>query len=211
MSRNRPIGQTSQDEAWVHLVRVRRKLAELEKLANPDCMQSFVWELNDFISSARKVTNYLGREPGRPAGFPQWVNAEFKKLRETDARFAFFVNVRNMSDKDGAIVPRLSEIRDQVVSVLELSESKETEFKHPETGETVAVFKPVGSDVTQRTITFRKRIPYYVLKGWEGEDVLTFLRNIVSTLEDFVSRAYAAYPNEATEFLTKVVGIQFRK
>jgi hypothetical protein len=187
-------------------VRVRRKLAELEKFANPDNMQTFVWELNDFISSARKVTNYLLREPGRPVGFRNWVDTEFRNLRQADARFAFFLNARNISDKDRAIVPRMSEIRDQVVSVLELSESKETEFKHPETGETIAVFRPIDRNATKRTITFRKRIPYYVLTGWEGEDVLTFLKSIVSTLEDFVDRAYTAYPNEATGFLTKAAG-----
>jgi hypothetical protein len=108
-------------------------------------------------------------------------------------------------------VPRISEIRDEVVSGLELFGDRETEFKHPETRETVAVFKPVNSSVASGTIKILRRTPYDVLDGWESEDVLTFLGNVVSALEDFVRRAYAAYPNEATDFLTKTARIQFRK
>jgi hypothetical protein len=211
MSGSRPIGQTNQGEAWLQLMWIRRKLTELEKLAYPDRIQGFVWELNDFLSSARKVLNYLRREPRRPKGFREWVEAEFKKLEHTDARFRFFLNARNISDKDMPVVPQMSEIRDEVVSRLELSGDRETEFKHPETGETVAVFRPVDSGVAPNTIKIYKRIPYYILDGWESEDVLTFLRNIVSTLEDFVRRAYEAYPDEATDFLTRAVGIRFRK
>ena len=202
MNRERPTGHTSECEAWLHLVRVRRKLEELEKLATQDRMQVFVWELNDFVSSARKVTNYLRREPGRPNGFRVWVDAEFKKLRG-DARFKFFLNLRDISDKDCAIVPRMAGMRDQIVAEIDLSDSKETELKHPETGETVAVLHRVSNSAAGGRIVVHKHTAHYVLDGWPAEDVLTFLGNIIATLDDFVRRAYAAYPNETSDHLGK--------
>lgn len=196
------IGQTNQVEAWLQLQRVKRKLPDLEKLAVPDSMQNFVWELNDFISSARKVPNYLRSEPGRPNGFEQWQQAEYKKLLR-DARFDFFRKLRNISDKNCAIVPRMAGIRDKVVAEIDLSESNEKELKHPETGETVAILhRCVGSSsVVGGKIVVHKHTPHYVLDGWPSEDVLTFLANIVVTLEDFVRRAYTAYPNETSVHL----------
>jgi hypothetical protein len=92
-------------------------------------------------------------------------------------------------------------IGEEVVAVLELSDSKETEFKHPETGETIAIFRPLDSSVTERTIKFHKRRPKYFLSGWDSEDIVTFLKNVVATLADFVDRAYRAYPSQATSFL----------
>ncbi|HTA60347.1 MAG TPA: hypothetical protein VK805_19495 [Candidatus Baltobacteraceae bacterium] len=169
----------------------------------PDTMQSFVWELNDFLSSARKVVNYLRYEPGRPTGFDEWQKPEYEKLVSGNARFAFFRKLRNVSDKNCAIVPRMAGICDRVVAEIALSDKKETEFKHPETGETVAVFLRAKNSGAGDKIVVHKRSPRYVLDGWPSEDVLTFLSNIVATLDDFVCRAYAAYPNEASVFLTK--------
>jgi hypothetical protein len=172
----------------MHLFRVKRKLEEVEKLAMQDNMQTFVWELNDFLSSARKVTNYLRREPRRPKGFREWVDAEFKKLRG-DARFNFFLNLRDISDKDCVIVPQMSGVRDEVVGVIDLSHSKETEFKHPETGETLAKIRRLVDGGGECKIMVHKRRPHYVLDGWDTEDVSSFLRGIVATLDDFVRRA----------------------
>ncbi|HEX2715615.1 MAG TPA: hypothetical protein VHM88_25825 [Candidatus Acidoferrales bacterium] len=120
----------------MHLQRVQRKLAELKNLAAPDTLQTFVWEFNDFISSARKVFNYLRREPGRPLGFQPWVDAEFKRL-SSDPRIRFFLDLRNVSDKDCAVVPSHSEIEIHLAGVIELADSAKTELKDAETGETI--------------------------------------------------------------------------
>ena len=64
----------------MQLVRVTRRLKQLESLATADKLQELVWELNDFISSARKVTIYLRSESGRPTGFRQWVDRESNVL-----------------------------------------------------------------------------------------------------------------------------------
>jgi hypothetical protein len=204
INRNRPTGQAGECEAWMHLVRINRKLAELEKLAASDRMQDFVWELNDFVSSARKVTNYLRSEPGRGKGFRQWVDDEFIKLRDAEARFRFFLDLRNISDKDCAIVPQMSGIHDEVVAVVDLS--KETELKHPETGETIAIFHRQREGVViGDKISVHKRKPIYTLEEWPDEDIFTFLKAVIASLEDFVSRAYSAFPNPTSEFLKRSV------
>src|SRR5258708_5851311 len=99
MAANRAISSTIEGEAWLHLVRVERRLAELKEFATPDTFQQFVWELNDFISSARKVTNYLLREPGRGSGFKAWAKKQLQLLGAV-ARNKFFYDLRNISDKD---------------------------------------------------------------------------------------------------------------
>jgi hypothetical protein len=195
-------GTTAHGEAWLQLVWVKRQLATLEKLAYPDHFQDFVWGLSEFVTSARKVFNYLKSEAHRREDFRIWFAGEEKKLLG-DARFKFFCDLRNMSDKDCPIVPRLSMARDVVVTELVVSGSKSTPFKHPETGETIMTFKPLKKGVPDQKIKIRKRVPVYVLSGWPDEDVLTFLRNTVLTLEDFVNRAYSKFPEQVPSYLVK--------
>ena len=199
-------GTTAHGEAWLQLIWVKRQLGTLEKLAYPDHFQSFVWGLNEFVTSARKVINYLkSGEANRRDDFRIWFADEERKLLG-DPRFKFFCDLRNISDKDCPIVPRLSMARDVVVTELVVSGSKNTPFKHPETGETIMTFKPLKKGVPDQKIKIRKRVPVYVLSAWPDEDVLTFLRNIVLTFEDFVNRAYSKFPERVTSYLVKANG-----
>jgi hypothetical protein len=195
--RNRQAGPTGEREAWIHLQRVRRKLEELKKLAASGTFQEFVWELNDFISCARKVTNYLRREPGRPAGFQAWVDAEVRRLG-TDPRVSFFFDLRNISEKECAVVPSHSEVNIHAAGVIELADSVETELKDAETGETIAHVRYVrldGNRVAKSTITIYKHRVSYFFDGWPTEDILAFFEHVVSDLTDLVDRAYMAFPS----------------
>lgn len=182
----------------MHLQWIRRKLDHLKNLAASDNPQEFVWELNDLITSARKVTNYLRREPGRPAGFQAWVDAEVRRL-QTDPRISFFFDLRNTSDKECAVAPSHSEINIHVAGVIELVDSAVTEVKDPGTGETMAHVSYVSLDenrVAKSTITIHKHSVSYFFDGWPSEDVLAFLERVVSDLSDLVYRAYKAFPSD---------------
>jgi hypothetical protein len=196
MGQNHAISVGIEGEAWLHLLRVDKKLAELEKLATQDSFQQFVWELNDFVSSARKVTNYLLREPGRPPGFKAYVKNEMKSLRAIP-RNKYFYDLRNISDKVCAVAPSSAAYGTSIVESIVLQDGVETELRDSKTGEIMAHVRlgVTGLSEEERTLTITKGYVKYFLAGWPDEDVLTFLDSIVDTLRKLMYAAYEAYPN----------------
>jgi len=190
------IGTTIEGEAWLHLLRVERKLAELKKLATPDTFQQFVWELNDFISSARKVSNYLLKELGRPSGFEGWVKNQLKLLRAVP-RNKYFYDLRNISDKVCTITPSQEVHGTEIVDRVVVQEGTEPDLKDPKTGEAIARARIAvkGLSEEERTLTITRNTVKYFLEGWPDEDILTFLDRIVDALRTLVYSAYEAYPN----------------
>src|SRR5438270_8622946 len=167
-------GAAVQGEAWMHLCRVESKLRDLKRLATPDRFQNFLWELNDFISSAKKVINYLKSEPGRGSGFKPWLDQEVAGFSSTPRNKAF-LDLRNISDKDCAIVP-LEEHREvQVATNIEWTGLNLGELKDSQTGEIIARIHSRDQLGVSENLTVTKTQVKYYFEDWPSEDILTFL------------------------------------
>ena len=88
----------------------RRLRIQLEQLADPDQKERFVDRFNDFLRSARTITEILGNESGHPAGLDGWVRLEHERLLVTDERYKLFNTLRNVSTKECLVEPREGKI-----------------------------------------------------------------------------------------------------
>jgi hypothetical protein len=194
---NRKLESGVELEALIQLQRVYRKLRQLKDLAASGVTPEFVDAINDFISAARRVTNYLSREPGRPTGFQQWVDSEVARLLRSDPRLRFFFDLRNHSEKAGAVVPSQSKVSIEAAGTIELVDSAEVAPKDPTSGEILAYVhynELKNGRLAKSTITAHKRSVSHYVHGWP-EDVLSFFDHVARSLNDLVERAYKAYPN----------------
>lgn len=184
-------------EAWMHLQRVASKLEQLRKLASPERFQNFVWELNDFISSAKKVIDYLTNEPHTGTGFNAWWKAERDRF-SADPRNKFFLNLRDISVHDCAIVPREEHRLVHDVAAIQWTGSNDGEIKDSETGEVIAYVRAAYRSIAEGNLKFSKCKVDYYFEDWPSEEILTFLMYIVANLKTLVEHTYDSFPNGFT-------------
>lgn len=88
------------------LLRVEERLLEAEyfarRLGGQSARGRFSYELNAFLAAARSVTFLLQKEMAKVPGFPDWWDEQRHLLAE-DAAAAFFLKLRNYSQKEGRI------------------------------------------------------------------------------------------------------------
>lgn len=193
----------------MHLCRVESKLRDLKRLATPDRFQNFVWELNDFISSAKKVINYLKSEPGRGSAFRgsafrRWLDKELAGFSSAPRNKAF-LDLRNISDKDCAIVPLEEHRKVEVTTEIEWISPNVGELKDSKTGETIVRVHSRDQSGVREDLTVIKTQVKYFFEDWPTEDILTFLTHVVANLRNLVERTYDAFPNGFTLHKDSVV------
>jgi hypothetical protein len=88
------------------LLLVEERLLEAEYFARRLGRQRdrgrFGYELNALLASARSVTFLLQKEMAKVSGFPAWWEGQ-RRLLADDASAAFFLKLRNVSQKEGRI------------------------------------------------------------------------------------------------------------
>lgn len=88
------------------LLRVEERLLEAEyfarRLGGQSVRNRFGYELNAFLAAARSVTFLLQKEMAKVPGFPNWWDKQ-RYLLARDAAAAFFLTLRNYSQKEGRV------------------------------------------------------------------------------------------------------------
>jgi hypothetical protein len=169
-----------------------RELTDQRTARNP---QRFVRRLNDFLTTARKVPEFLPKELGRQAGLKAWVKTEDARMLAGDRRYAHFTALRNVSSHDCIVQPDHAQQTVQVTSEMRISGHAEIELHDAETGRTAVargVYDgPVGAESFHRETKVRTT---YYFADWPNEDIVTFCREILATLNGLVVRAYRHFP-----------------
>lgn len=75
------------------------------------CFNEFGYELNAFLSAARSVTFLFQKEMKKVPGFDSWWDNRRKEMRE-DSAMQFFLELRNISQKEARICMVGTESRD---------------------------------------------------------------------------------------------------
>ena len=185
---------TPKNEAQKGLNHAKHLLGELEKLTEPKQKELFVNRFNDFLRSARTVVYYLGSESGRPSEMKTWVKQEHKKLRRHDKCYDHFVKLRNVSEKDCIVEPDVGRVSIEVVEQMKMRGSMEAELRDATTGKVTARISSSAPHYAETVIESTTASTKYFLADWPNEDLMSFCRKVVRTLEVFVSRAYELYP-----------------
>jgi hypothetical protein len=149
------------------------------------------YQLNEFVSAAKKVINYLQREPGRPKEFQKWLDAEWKKFRQ-NRRGEFFLALRDQSDKDQIVYPVIRGSYTNVVGTVDLS--KEPLARTDPSG-SIKIHRREGSAINHIINVYERR-PLYYVDGWPDEDIMSFLREVVVIIQDCVMRAYEEFRHQ---------------
>lgn len=185
---------TPQGEAQEALFMAERRLAELKQVANSDRMQDFVSRLNDFLHAARSVENYLERENGRPAGFRNWVHSQHRALLQSDMRYKYLADLRNVSDKECVVAPDSGRYRLNVLKEMTLQDSAEAVLDDPKTGE--AMLRVSQADGAQGKAVLRlcKVGIEYFFCDWPTQEILTLFDAVLDTLRNLVVNAYMRFP-----------------
>ncbi len=185
---------TPKNEAQKGLNHAKRLLGELEKLTEPNQKELFVSRFNDFLRRARAVVYYLGSESGRPPGMKIWVKQKHEKLRGDDKRYDYFVKLRNVSEKDCIVEPDVGRVSVEVAEQIRMSGHMEAELRDAKTGKVMARVSSFAPHDAETVIESTTASTKYFLADWPNEDLMSFCRAVVRTLEVFVSRAYELYP-----------------
>ncbi len=194
MRLNRKRQLTPKNEAQKGLNHAKRLLGELEKLTEPKQKELFVNRFNDFLRSARAVVYYLGSESESPPEMENWVKQEHERLLRDDKCYDHFVKLRNVSEKDCIVEPDVGKISVEVVEQMKMSGSMEAELRDATTGKVTARISSSAPHDAETVIESTTASTKYFLADWPKEDLMSFCRAVVRTLEDLVSRAYARYP-----------------
>jgi hypothetical protein len=171
------------------LVHTKELLCSLD--INPNEKESFIHQFNDFLRDAHTVIEFLPKENGRAPGLKAWFKRELDLL--TDARFAYFLHLRTVSEHDCIVEPGSSQSAEEFTD-LTLCGSMEAEVKD-RSGKTLARVSQaappnVESSVRQSTGVSVK----YFLREWPEENIIDFCKAVVATLDGLVASAYRAYP-----------------
>ena len=174
---------TPKGEAETGLQDAEAHLHELRQITNPNQERTFVRRLNDFLRSARVVENYLEREAGHAGGLQAWVRKEHLNLRASNPRYNYFVDLRNVSEKDCVVELDVGDIS------VDISDAR------LERGPAAALASAYdfGSPGAENAVQATRVTIKYSFKDWH-EDVLIFCEQVTKTLRDLVTQAYQMFP-----------------
>jgi len=95
---------TPKGEAKKALESAEACLSEFETISSSDPQDTFVRRLNEFLVSARRISEFLPKETGRATGLETWMEQEHDNLL-SDPRYAYFGALRNISTHDCIVRP----------------------------------------------------------------------------------------------------------
>jgi hypothetical protein len=152
-------------------------LSEFETISSSDPQDTFVRRLNEFLVSARRISEFLPKETGRATGLETWMEQEHDNLL-SDPRYAYFGALRNISTHDCIVRPDIAE----------------AELRDAKTGRVtghVTYDSPVGAESVHEEVRAQTK---YFFADRQSEDIATFCREILNTLGSLVSEAYHYFP-----------------
>jgi hypothetical protein len=199
MSRNnRKAKPTPKGEAARSLKHAKERFAELESFAFSDDKERFVYHLNDFVRCARAVAEFLPKESGQGQGYREWVKREVQKLQHNDKLFDFFYStLRNISEHDCLLEPDLSHLSASIGDILPIPrDSVGYELRDAKTGRIISrkPVKPVEATKAADSPSKGNLSRRYYLQDWPKDDILTFCKKVIVSLEELVEWAYKQYP-----------------
>jgi len=168
-------------------------LSELETISRSDPQDTFVRRLNEFLVSARRISEFLPKETGRATGLETWMEQEHDNLL-SDPRYAYFGALRNISTHDCIVRPDIAQQSVEITSQLRFSGHFEAELRDAKTGRVtghVTYDSPVGAESVHEEVRAQTK---YFFADRQSEDIATFCREILNTLGSLVSEAYHYFP-----------------
>src|SRR3989442_15742608 len=125
--------RTPKGEAKKALESAEACLSELETVPSSDPQDTFVRRLNEFLVSARRISEFLPKETGRATGLETWMEQEHDNLL-SDPRYAYFGALRNISTHDCIVRPDIAQQSVEITSQLRFTGNFEQKFGEPKTG-----------------------------------------------------------------------------
>jgi hypothetical protein len=169
-------------------------LRELETISMPIQRELFVRRLNDFLATARRVSEFLPKETGRGPKLKSWIRQEHDDLIGSDPRYAYFCKLRTISIHDSIVQPETAEQSVEITESIRFSGHFEANVRDPETGKPagrVIYDGPVGAESVHEQTRVRTK---YFFADRQQEDIVTFYNEVLATLRGLVSKAYQLFP-----------------
>lgn len=180
--------------SWVivqELSRARTKFIDSEK---------FAYRFNDFLRAGRAALAVLPKEksvrapalPGKPT-LPEVVKTDVAQLTASDSRFKHFVEMKDVSAHDVTVKPDRTDTTVTLVEGLRMKSSvglvsAGAEGEIAERRETSDATAP---ELPRRRVKVSVR---YFLNDWPTEDLFTYCREILKTLDSLVQSVYRKFP-----------------
>jgi hypothetical protein len=119
---------TPKGEAKKALESAEACLSELDATSISQLGDTFVRRLNEFLVSARRVSEFLPKETGRGTGIKRWIEQEHDNLLASDSRYAYFRTLRTISTHDCIVRPDIAQQSVEIASQLRFSGHFEAEL-----------------------------------------------------------------------------------
>ena len=184
---------TPKGEAGKALESAEACLSELEAISNSHLEDTFIRRLNEFLVSARRVSEFLPKENGRAVGLKPWLQQQDDNLLRSDPRYAHFRDLRTISTHDCIVRPDIARQSVEISSQLRFSGHLEVKLRDAKTGQVTGrgtYDGPVATESVHEEVQARTK---YFFADWPSEDIATFCREILKTLRGLVSGAYRLF------------------
>jgi hypothetical protein len=196
-ARPTPKGAASESVAHARTIaeelsKARTKFRDLDK---------FAYRFNDFLRAGRATLAVLPKEESVRAAAPvgkvtlaEAVETEIERAKASDPRFNHFLELKDVSAHDFTVKPDRGDATVTLLSGFRMRASVGLALADP-AGQIVQRRGTVDTLASQRRRQPQSRSSIlYFLNDWPTEDLITYCRKLVNTLDSLVKDIYARFP-----------------